>query len=219
MSKSTETTTTEVMTLNNREFDAFKNAYNKVGKSMLECAKKAYKLCEKNKKEFIARCKEELPELSKGTISKLCMAGKIASESTIELPDSYTTVYALAPVREQLEEFNEKLIEDGLHLPEMSQRAIEDKVDEYLYIEEPTSKADPDEEVDEDEIDDEESFRAETSDDEDEDPVIFNLESVANAIEFLAIHINDYTKKEIEQELKDFAEDLLNITNSMKGGI
>lgn len=219
MSKTIETTTTEVMTLNNREFDAFKNAYNKVGKSMLECAKKAYKLCEKNKKEFIARCKEELPELSKGTISKLCMAGKIASESTIELPDSYTTVYALAPVREQLEEFNDKLIEDGLYLPEMSQRAIEDKVDEYLYIEEPTSTTNDD--VEEDDTDDEESFRAETFDDEDEvdDPVIFNIEAIANAIEFLSNHIDDFTKKEIAQELTDFAEDLLNITNTMKGGV
>ena len=144
-----------VLTINNKEFDSFKNAYNKVGKSMLECAKKAYKLCEKNKHEFIERCREELPELSKGTISKLCTAGKIASESTIALPDSYTCVYALAPVRDQLEEFDAKLKKDGYNLPEMSQREINDKVDEYMYIEEPTT-SEPEEVEEEPEETDEE---------------------------------------------------------------
>ena len=203
-----------VLTINNKEFDSFKNAYNKVGKSMLECAKKAYKLCEKNKHEFIERCREELPELSKGTISKLCTAGKIASESTIALPDSYTCVYALAPVRDQLEEFDAKLKKDGYNLPEMSQREINDKVDEYMYIEEPTT-SEPEEVDDEPEEVDEES---EIVDVEEEPAEVTNLRCVCDSMTDLADKIDSFTKAEIADEIRDYVEDILNIINCMKGG-
>lgn len=203
-----------VLTINNKEFDSFKNAYNKVGKSMLECAKKAYKLCEKNKHEFIERCREELPELSKGTISKLCTAGKIASESTIALPDSYTCVYALAPVRDQLEEFDAKLKEDGYNLPEMSQREINDKVDEYMYIEEPTTK-EPEEVDDEPEETDEEP---EVIDVEEEPAEVTNLRCVCDSMTELADKVDSFTKAEIAEEIRDYVEDILNIINCMKGG-
>lgn len=205
-----------VLTINNKEFDSFKTAYNKVGKSMLECAKKAYKLCEKNKHEFIERCKEELPELSKGTISKLCMAGKIATESPVALPDSYTSVYALAPVRDQLEEFDAKLKEDGYNLPEMSQREINDKVDEYMYMEEPTT-SEP-EEVD-DEPEEENDDEPEVIDVEEESAEITNLRCVCNSMSELADKIDSFTKAEIADELRDYVEDINNIINCMKGGV
>lgn len=200
-----------VLTINNKEFDSFKAAYNKVGKSMLECAKKAYKLCEKNKHEFIERCREELPELSKGTISKLCTAGKIASESPVALPDSYTCVYALAPVRDQLEEFDSKLKEDGYNLPEMTQREINDKVDEYMYIEEPTT-SEPEE------VDEEPDEEPEVIDVEEEPAEVTNLRCVCDSMADLADKIDSFTKAEIADEIRDYVEDILNIINCMKGG-
>ena len=102
--------------------------------SMLSIAEKCYTLREQDETQFYIFAEREL-NLSKSTISKFCIAGKIAIEcgGIVELPNSYSAVYELNKVSYDIESFNQYYIEiNEEELKEGSQRKIAKTVKQYL---------------------------------------------------------------------------------------
>lgn len=200
----------------NKNFTAFKNAYKSLNGSMGKASHAAYMCVSENKKEFTNRCKETFPELSQSTISKMVNAGLVIAEADkheLELPDTYSKIYELAPVKEQLDNFYKYVEKDkkvDKEVSDMSLREIRDEVDKFLY--------------DEEDVDDEEVIDAEATEEEvdvDDEEVVnteetaarSNLESIADA---LADIIDTYdVPDDLANALADIETDIRQVANNI----
>lgn len=201
----------------NKNFTAFKNAYGKTSEYMGKASLSAYKCVAENKKEFSKRCKETFPELGQSTISKMVNAGLIiasANEHELELPDSYSKIYELAPVKEQLDTFYKYVDKDkkvNKEVAEMTQKEIREEVDKFLYMEE--DDAIDAEVTSEEEVDDVEDGVTE------EDSVVehsiarSNVDALANALKNI---IDNYEMSdELVNVLSDLEEDIRQVANTL----
>ena len=126
-----EVETNEIVTINKTEFNKFKTAYNSAGKAMYKVCVMAYDLCEKDEKGFKKMCADEM-NLPAHTITKLKVAGEIAHNAKFALPESYSNIYELSPVREQLDEFGEYIEENEIDLSKEGQTNTRKIVKDYL---------------------------------------------------------------------------------------
>lgn len=199
----------------NKNFTTFKNAYKSLNSSMGKASHAAYMCVSENKKEFTNRCKETFPELSQSTISKMVNAGLVIAEADkheLELPDTYSKIYELAPVKEQLDNFYKYVEKDkkvDKEVSDMSLREIRDEVDKFLYDEE---------DVEDEDVIDGEATEEEIENDIDENNVEesatrSNLESIADA---LANIIDTYNvPDDLAKALADIETDIRQVANNL----
>lgn len=112
----------------------FKTAYTSCQTNLLKSAVYAYELKEEDEVQFVDFATNEL-NISKGTLSKMLSAGKLMVEKPdyIELPKSYSTVYEITKVSEDIESFNEFVeTEKETTLKDLSNRQAHNYVDEYI---------------------------------------------------------------------------------------
>ena len=164
---------TEVVTINKTEFNKFKTAYNSAGKAMYKVCVMAYDLCEKDEKGFKKMCADEM-NLPAHTITKLKVAGEIAHNANFALPESYSNIYELSPVREQLDEFGDYIEENEIDLSKESQANTRKIVKDYLT---------GDEEVTEEEVTEEETDEENETENEYKNNICLSLREYADRIE------------------------------------
>ena len=129
-----EITTNEYNNLDKTTMSSLKKQMKSLEGSMLSIAEKCYQLREQDENQFYTFAMKEL-NLSKSTISKFVIAGKISIEcgGVVELPNSYSAVYELNKVSDDIESFNEYYVEvNNEELKNGSQRKINKTVNTYL---------------------------------------------------------------------------------------
>lgn len=120
--------------LTKKTMTMFKTAYTSCQTNLLKSAMYAYELKEEDEVQFVDFATNEL-NISKGTLSKMLSAGKLMIEKPdyIELPKSYSTVYEITKVSEDIESFNEFVeTEKETALKDLSNRQARNYVDEYI---------------------------------------------------------------------------------------
>lgn len=172
---------TEVILITKTEFNNFKKAYTSAGKAMYKVCMQAYELCEKDEKGFKKMCAEEM-NLPAHTITKLKVAGEIAHNADFALPESYSNIYELSPVREQLDEFGEYINENDIDLSKESQTNTRKIVKEYLNSGEEEEEEEA-EEVAEDVEESAEEEEQTAEEDQHKNSILLSLREYANRIE------------------------------------
>lgn len=81
--------------------------------------------------------------VNKGTVSKMITAGEIINTSTFELPPTYSNIYELAPVKEDLDNFSMYVAQhEEKCLPKMNQKELREAVNTFLHKDEIVEKVD-----------------------------------------------------------------------------
>jgi len=116
--------------LNETWVKTFKDINNHVNSCNITMAHLAYKLINQNEMEFRKLC--EYLEISRSKMSKLVTVGRIVEEITdIALPKSFSAIYELKSVIENIKDFNEYLKDNNMYLSNMSRREVIDWVYQY----------------------------------------------------------------------------------------
>ena len=112
-------------------------------------------------------------KLTQSTVSKMYTVGFIVNNATFNLPNEYTKIYALAPVKEQLVDFNNYLIESDTDLEGMTGKEITESIKHF--------------------------FGEETKTDE---RLVTSRKVIYAKIKTLSENFNTYTKKDVQKELE-----------------
>lgn len=99
----------------NQRFAELNKLYKGIEKNMLKVSELVYSLKNEDPDTFIKRATEEIG-MSKSTISKFGTVGEIlANQNTFSatLPDSYNKIYALNPVKSDIDGFDEYMKNNG----------------------------------------------------------------------------------------------------------
>lgn len=116
--------------LNETWVKTFTDINNHVNSCNITMAHLAYKLINQNEMEFRKLC--EYLEISRSKMSKLVTVGRIVEEITdIALPKSFSAIYELKSVVENIDDFNEYLKDNHMYLSNMSRREVIDWVYQY----------------------------------------------------------------------------------------
>lgn len=120
----------------------FQHTYAIAAKTTAQACIYAYQ-CDKIDSAKFRKDIQERFKINKGTASKMITAGDIITHSSFELPQTYSNIYELAPVKEDLDNFSLYVTQNGdTALPEMSQKEIRSCVNEYLHKDENVEKVD-----------------------------------------------------------------------------
>ena len=162
--------------------------------SMLSIAEKCYTLREQDETQFYMFAEREL-NLSKPTISKFCIAGKISIEcgGLVELPNSYSAVYELNKVSYDIETFNQYYIDmNEEELKDGSQRKIAKTVKMYLS----------DDSINETENETEDKIEKQETEEKEVDGIRENIENLKRLINSDIETIDKKFNKETFEDLK-----------------
>ena len=100
----------------------FKSVCKDINNNNLLLSCYAYTLINQNEKKFKELCEEM--EISKAKMSKLVTVGRILEEVDLPLPKSYSAIYELKTVAENINDFNDYLIKNNVVMSEMSRRDV-----------------------------------------------------------------------------------------------
>ena len=141
--------------LDHEKCDNLKALLRITEKNMLRIAELCYLLKKENEPEFYKFVNNEL-NMSKGTVSKFLTVGTmICNLDRNNLPDTYTKIYALAPVKEQMKSFAEYAQENEVDIKNATVKKLNETVHDYLYDgKEPETKKTITRNVDSDVFDD-----------------------------------------------------------------
>ena len=197
-----------------------KKAYTSMEKNMLNVAKLCYQLHEQDEMQFNSFVKNEL-NASKGTISKFIRVGEMIEKSPVELPDTYTKIYALNPVKEDIENFNEYFIENTDHDISMgSVRELNEYVHFYINDEKEDTTEESSEETIEESIEEssEESIEESIEESTEETTNILEkkLQYINASLESIYLMIEALQVKKVDERTKN---DLLSYITDVKGVI
>lgn len=99
----------------NQRFAELNKLYKGIEKNMLKVSELVYSLKNEDPDTFIKRATEEIG-MSKSTISKFGTVGEILANQnafSATLPDSYNKIYALNPVKSDIDGFDEYMKNNG----------------------------------------------------------------------------------------------------------
>ena len=100
--------------------------------SMIDLCEHIYNLCQGGRRTAVRNWLMEEYKLSPATVSKMYNVGYIVNNSTFDLPNEYSKIYELSPVKEQLVDFNNYLTESEQDITDMSQKEIRDCVKHFF---------------------------------------------------------------------------------------
>lgn len=100
--------------------------------SMIDLCDYIYRLCEKGSRAGVRNWLIEEYKFSAATVSKMYNVGFIVNNSSFELPNEYSKIYELSPVKEQLIDFNNYLTESDQDITGMTQKEIRDCVKHFF---------------------------------------------------------------------------------------